>query len=80
MPTPNDHRALHLLQPADCEASAEPHLLALITEQVIALIGSDPDTMYLEEAMRQPDQEHFIQAMYKELGDHIGRKLTELTI
>ena len=72
MPTPNDHRALHLLQP-DCEAYAEPHPLALVTEQIMALIGSDPDTMYLEEAMRQPDRDHFIKAMYKELEDHIGR-------
>ena len=30
--------------------------------------------MYLEEALRQPDREEFIKAMYKELNDHISRK------
>jgi histone deacetylase 1/2 len=32
--------------------------------------SADPDTMYLHEAMRQPDREQFIQAMKKEVNDH----------
>lgn len=72
-PLPTDSRVQQLIQP-DIEAYSEPHPLALLTEQIVALIGSDPDTMYLAEAMRQPDRDKFIEAMYKELNDHIGRK------
>jgi hypothetical protein len=61
------------LQP-DTEAFSEPHPLAFIMDHVIAFIGSDPDTMHLEEALKQPDREQFIQAMHKELNDHVDRK------
>ena len=30
---------------------------------------SDPDTMYLHEAMKQPDKVQFLQAMQKEVQD-----------
>ena len=44
-------------------------------EQVHAMVSqSDPDTMYLDVALKQHDREDFIKAMYKELGDHIDRK------
>jgi hypothetical protein len=43
-------------------------------EHVIAMIGSDPDTMHLEDALKQPDRKEFIKAMHKELNDHIERK------
>jgi Reverse transcriptase (RNA-dependent DNA polymerase) len=72
-PLPTDLRALHLIQP-DVEAYSEPHPLALFTEQIIALLGSDPDTMHLAEAMNADDKQQFVQAMYKELHDHINRK------
>ena len=54
----------------------EPHPFALFTEQVIALASksTDPDTLTFEEAMQAPDREQFIEAMYKELEDHIERK------
>jgi hypothetical protein len=64
--------ALHLLQP-DHEGQCEPRSLALITYHVMAFIGSDLDTMHLNEAMIQPDREEFIKAMNKELQDHIDR-------
>jgi hypothetical protein len=64
---------LHLLQP-DTEAFSELHPLAFIMDYAIAFIGSDPDTMHLEEALQQPDREQFIQAMHKELKDHVDRK------
>lgn len=65
---------LYLLQP-DIEAFEEPHPFALVIEHVQAyLAGSDPDTMHLEEAMKQPDRDKFIEAMRKELEDHINRK------
>ena len=35
--------------------------------------SSDPDTMYLHEAMRQPDREQFIEAMVKEVTTHTER-------
>ena len=73
-PLPTDHVETHLLQP-DTLAQSIPHPFAMILEQTTAFIAkSDPDTMYLEEALRQPDREEFIKAMYKELNDHISRK------
>jgi hypothetical protein len=64
---------LQILQP-DIKAYAEPHPFALLAKQISAFVCSDPDTMYLEEAMKQKDRQQFIQAMYKELEDHINRK------
>jgi hypothetical protein len=32
---------------------------------------ADPDTMYLHEAMRQPDRAEFLKAMEKEMADHM---------
>ena len=56
-PLPNDGTEAHLLQP-DISAHSEPHPLSMILEHVIAFIAkSDPDTMYLEEALKQPDRE-----------------------
>jgi hypothetical protein len=68
-----DHEATSLLQPVHQE---EPHPLALLNESVFGVpgISSDPDTMTLEEAMNQPDRAQFIEAMKKELADHIERK------
>jgi hypothetical protein len=44
-------------------------------EHVAAYIGqSDPDTMTLDEALRQSDRDQFVEAMKKELDDHIDRK------
>jgi hypothetical protein len=39
---------------------------------------SNPDTMYLHEALRAPDREHFIEAMQKEVKDHEDLKHWEL--
>jgi hypothetical protein len=72
-PLPTTGTALHLLQP-DIEAYSEPHPLALFSEHLIAFVGSDPDTMTLDEALKEPDREPFIEAMRKELEDHVGRK------
>ena len=67
-PLPTDHGETHLLQP-DTLAQSEPHPFAMILEQTTAFIAKlDPDMMYLEEALRQPDREEFIKAMYKELS------------
>ena len=44
-------------------------------EETLAFVSrSDPDTMYLEEALAQPDRNEFLAAMTKELEDHIGRR------
>ena len=73
-PLPTGLVEAHLLQP-DITAHSEPHPFALMLEQVTAMIAkSDPDTMYLDEALRQPDRHEFIKAMHKELNDHITRK------
>ncbi|MEL6660877.1 MAG: reverse transcriptase domain-containing protein, partial [Bacteroidota bacterium] len=36
--------------------------------------SSDPDTMTIQEALKQDDRAEFIKAMYKEIQDHIDRK------
>jgi hypothetical protein len=72
-PMPATETIVCLLQP-DFEAYSEPHPFALLTENVIALIGSDPDTMHLEDALKQPDRAEFVKAMHKEVNDHIVRK------
>jgi hypothetical protein len=64
---------LHLLQP-DTEAHSEPHPLALFSEHLVAFVGSDPDTMTLDEVLKAPDREQFIEAMCKKLHDHVERK------
>ena len=40
--------------------------------------SADPDTMYLHEALRQPDRHKFIEAMQKEVEDHISKGVWEL--
>ena len=40
--------------------------------------SADPDTMYLHEAMKQPDKKQFVEAMEKEIQDHSKRKHWEL--
>jgi hypothetical protein len=61
-----------ILQPVYSE---EPHPMALVSESIFGFaVSSDPDTMTLDEALREPDRDHFIEAMHKELGDHINRK------
>ena len=39
----------------------------------LAAKASDPDTMYLHQAHKEPDREHFIQAMLDEVNDHVTR-------
>merc|ERR1740123_1649818 len=39
----------------------------------IANTGGIRDTMYFEEAMKQEDAHHFIQAIIKEFNDHVER-------
>ena len=70
-----DDSAESVLQP-DVTAQSEPHPLAFVSDFIQANVAStsDPDTMTLDEAMRQPDREQFLDAMRKELQDHVGRR------
>jgi len=34
---------------------------------------ADPDTMYLDQAMKEPDRDKFLDAMRKEINDHEQR-------
>jgi Reverse transcriptase (RNA-dependent DNA polymerase) len=43
------------------------HYAALPREVMTYAASSDPDTMYLHEAMREPDREHFLRAMEDEV-------------
>ena len=40
--------------------------------------SADPDTMYLHEALKQPDRHKFIEAMHKEVQDHIEKGIWEI--
>ena len=42
--------------------------------QVYAMTQADPDTMTLKEAMAEPDADKFLDAMIKEIQDHMQRK------
>ena len=50
-------------------AHDEPHLQHPLT--AFKATSSDPDTMYLHEAMREPDREEFLKAMQKEISDQM---------
>ena len=66
------HCEIHLLQPSTMGYS-EPHPFALLSSHIFANIATNPDTMTLNEALSQPDRDHFLGAMKKELHDHISR-------
>ena len=53
---------------AQCTDELPPHLISF------AANTKDPDTMTLQEALRQEDRDEFLKAMKKELEDHINRK------
>ena len=53
---------------ADREAYAETNHHPLLAFAASA----DPDTMYLHEAMKEPDKDQFLKAMEKEVGAHTG--------
>jgi len=55
--------------------SGEFHPLAMLTTYVTAFVStSDPDTMTLDQALKEPDKQEFIKAMKKELADHTNRR------
>ena len=62
-----------LLQPTHSNYS-EPHPFALACERMFSFITVDHDTMNLNEDLKQPDRLQFLDAMRKELTDHITRK------
>jgi hypothetical protein len=52
------------------QALCPGNILDEMQDQIIGYRAtSDPDTMYLHEAMREPDKKEFIQAMQKEVLD-----------
>ena len=63
---------VHLLQP-DLEQCVQPDPITLFMNYFLVSTKNNPDTMTLQEALQQPDEE-FIKAMHKELHDHIKRK------
>jgi hypothetical protein len=53
------------------ESEEFPTLTSLLVNWLaIPASIADPDTMYLREALRQPDREEFLKAMVKEIEDH----------
>ena len=56
-------------------------LVELYVDTVDPLVyaaSSDPDTLYLDQALMAPDREQFIKAMMKEVEDHESREHWEL--
>ena len=43
-------------------------------ENITYLAKTDKDTMYLHQALKEPDRDNFIQAVIKEMNDHISCK------
>ena len=64
-----------LLQPSQCSADRN-RPMALAAQHIFGNVASsrDPDTMTLDEALKQPDRAEFIKAMHKEIDDHVRRK------
>ena len=52
---------------------AEYEIQRLLADPIAFAASADPDTMYLHEAMRQPDKREFIQAMIDEVTTHTKR-------
>ncbi|KAL7563107.1 hypothetical protein ACA910_012291 [Epithemia clementina (nom. ined.)] len=59
--------------------TAEQFEIQRAMEDPVAFAATaDPDTMYLHEAMREPDRDQFMLAMQKEIHDHESRKHWEV--
>ena len=68
-----DSPNIELLQPAEAyHDDFDPFALFSVT--ALASKSQDPDTLTYQEAMRADDRDKFIEAMKKEIGDHIRRK------
>ena len=50
--------------------------MALAAQHIFGNVASsrDPDTMTLDEVLKQPDRAEFIKAMHEEIDDHVRRK------
>jgi len=60
---------------AQCEIFSLPAMFPVPNEDLLAMkASSDPDTMYLHEAMKQPDREEFMKAMRKEIDAQLDTK------
>jgi hypothetical protein len=55
------------------DGEAEYEVQRKMEDPIAFAASSDPDTMYLHEAMKQPDRQQFIQAMIQEVTTHTER-------
>ena len=51
-------------------AQQQYELQMQMTEPIVYAVSSDPDILYLHEAMKAPDQAQFLQAMEQEIKGH----------
>jgi len=60
---------------AEATINLDETALCLLVDNFSVFLSSfaDTDTMYLQEAMRQPDRDKFVEAMMKEIEDHTVR-------
>jgi hypothetical protein len=49
-----------------------------MTDPIVFLAKTDKDTMYFHQAMKVPDRDEFVKAIFKEMNDHIVSKNCEL--
>ena len=61
------------------EGEVEYEIQKRMSDPIAFAASADPDTMYLHEAMKQPDKKQFIQAMLDEVNTHTNRGHWEIT-
>ena len=57
------------------EGEVEYEIQKRMSDPIAFAASADPDTMYLHEAMKQPDKKQFIQAMLDEVNIHTNRAI-----
>ena len=55
-------------------------IAALATDHVCLMTLADPDTMTLKEALEQLDADEFLEAMAKEVDDHVRRDHSKTSV
>ena len=58
----------------DVDGDKEVQSQAMLLHPISYAASSDSDTMYLDQAMKQPDRKQFIQAMAKEVAAHTNNQ------
>ena len=71
---PQKYQPFQQLIKPDVKKQSTPHPFTLTSNYIYGLIGLEPDTMRLHEAMKKPYRLQFLPVMQKELEDHVLSK------